>query len=103
MREDDAGDFGELFAGAGLERVATSVKEHVRHIDDEPAGGVARLQNGIQLAEKLGAKLGLFGFGLRGGATRLFGFGLGGTLLCLRGSPVSCGLVGGSLRGLLLD
>src|SRR5712692_6194210 len=43
MREDDAGNFGEFFAGAGLERVAAGVKEHVRHIDDEAAGGVARL------------------------------------------------------------
>src|SRR6266446_5524736 len=56
MREDDAGNFGEFFAGAGLERVAAGVEEHVGHIDDEAAGGVARLQNGIQLAEQLGAR-----------------------------------------------
>jgi len=74
MREDDAGNFASFSRGAGLERVAASVKEHVRHIDDEAAGGVARLQNRIQLAEKLGAKLGLFGLGLRGGAARFFGF-----------------------------
>src|SRR5882762_1487394 len=103
MRKDDAGNFGELLARAGLERVTTGVKEHVRHIDDEAAGGVAGLQDGVQLAEELGAKLAFFGFGLRGGAARFLGFGLGGTLQGLRGSPVSCGLVGGGLRGLLLD
>src|SRR5258708_15595742 len=56
MREDDAGHFGEVFAGAGLEGVASGVKKNVRHIDDEAAGGAAGLQNGIQLAEDLGAK-----------------------------------------------
>src|SRR4029077_15540360 len=58
MRKDDAGNFGELLARAGLERVAAGVEENVRHIDDEAAGGVASLQNGIELIEKLGAKLG---------------------------------------------
>src|SRR5258708_35012788 len=65
MRENDAGNFGEFFAGAGLEGVAAGVEEHIGHIDDETASGVAGLQNGIQLAEKLGANVGLFGFGLR--------------------------------------
>ena len=47
MREDDAGNFGEFFAGAGLEGVAAGVKEHIRHVDDEAASGVASLQDGI--------------------------------------------------------
>src|SRR5216684_2646831 len=103
MREDDAGNFGEFFAGAGLEGVAAGVKEHVGHIDDETAGGVAGLQNGIQLAEKLGAKLSFFGFGLRGGLSRFFGFGFGGALLGDGGGSVFRGLVGGGLRSLLLS
>jgi len=103
MSEDDAGNLGELFPRAGLERVAASVKEHVRHIDDETAGGVASLQNGIELAEELGAKLGFFGFGLRGSLARFFGFGFCGALLGDGGGPVFGGLVGGGLRSLLLE
>src|SRR5713226_7436628 len=103
MRENDAGNFGELFAGAGLERVAAGVEEHVGHVDDEAAGGVARLQNGIQLAEQLGAQLGFFGFGLRSGLARFSGFGFGGTLLGDGSGAVFGGLVGGGLRGLLLE
>ena len=95
MGENDAGDFGEFFAGARLKRVTAGVEKHVRHIHDEAAGGVAGLQNGIELAEKLGAQLGFFGFGLRGGLASLFGFGLGG-------SSISCGLSGRRFRGLLL-
>src|SRR6267378_3017626 len=41
MREDDAGNFGELFACAGLEGVAAGVKKNIRHVDDEAASGVA--------------------------------------------------------------
>src|SRR6266568_2223979 len=99
MREDDAGNFGEFFAGTGLERVAAGVEKHVGHVDNEAAGGVAGLQDGIQLGEKLGAKLGFFGFGLRGGLACFFGFGFGGALLGLRGGSVFSGLVGGGLRG----
>src|SRR6266568_3156144 len=73
MREDDAGNFGEFFAGAGLERVAAGVEKHVRHVDDKAAGGVAGLQDGIQMGEKLGAKLSRFGFGLRGLLARFLG------------------------------
>src|SRR5438309_8709114 len=103
MRENDAGNFGELFAGAGLEGVAAGVKEHIRHVDDEAASGVASLQDGIELIEELGAKLGFLGFGLRGGLASLFGFGFGGALLRLSGGAILGGLVGGSLRGLLLN
>src|SRR5258708_5011237 len=102
MREDDAGNFGEFFAGAGLEGIAAGVKEHIGHIDDETAGGIAGLQNGIELIEELGAKLGFFGFGLRGGLARFFGFGFGGTLLRDGGGFIFCSLIGGGLRGLLL-
>src|SRR6266853_37770 len=103
MSEDDAGNFGEFFAGTGLEGVAAGVEEHVGHVDDEAASGVAGLQNGIELREKLGAKLGLFGFRLRGGSAGFFGFGFGGALLSLSGGPVFCGLIGGGLRSLLLE
>src|SRR5260370_2230611 len=95
MRENDAGNFGEFFAGAGLEGVAAGVEEHVGHVDDEAASGIAGLQNGIQLREKLGAKLAFFGFGLRGGLAGFFGFGFGGALLSLSGGPVFCGFSGG--------
>src|SRR5260370_11938819 len=39
MREDNAGNFGEFFAGAGLESVAAGVENDVRHVADEAAGG----------------------------------------------------------------
>jgi len=92
MRKNDAGDFREFFARAGLERVPAGVEENIRHIDDEAAGGVAGLQNGIQLREELRAKLTFFGFGLRGGLARSFGVRLGG-------GPVAAGLCGVGLRG----
>src|SRR6267142_5034251 len=103
MREDDAGDFGEFFARARLERVAAGVKKNVRHVDDEAASGVASLQNGIELTEELGTKLGFFGFGLRGGLARFFGFGFGGALLGDGSGAVASGLLGGGLRGLVLE
>ena len=81
MREDDAGNFGEFFACACLEGVAASVKENVGHVDDEATGGVASLQDGIQLREKLSAQLGFFGFGLGGGLAGFLRFGFGGLLL----------------------
>jgi len=55
------------------------------------------------LAEELGAKLGFFGFGLRGSLARFFGFGFCGALLGDGGGPVFGGLVGGGLRSLLLE
>src|SRR5258708_1364694 len=82
---------------AGLAGVGGGVEEHVGHVDDEAAGGVAGLQNGIELIEELGAHLSFFGFGLRGGLARFFGFGFGGALLSDGGGPVSCGLVSGGL------
>ena len=103
MGEDDAGNLGEFFAGARLERVAAGVKEHVRHVDDEAASRVAGLQDGIELIEELGAKLSFFGFRLRSGLARFFGFRFGGALLGLSGGSVFCSLIGGGLRGLLLD
>jgi len=36
MREDDAGNFGEFLAGAGLEGVAAGVKEHVDMLTMRP-------------------------------------------------------------------
>ena len=53
--EKDAGNFGEFFAGTGLERGASGIEENVGHIDDEAAGGVTSLENGIELFKKLGA------------------------------------------------
>src|SRR6267378_3049992 len=100
MRENDAGNFREFFAGARLERVAASVKENIRHIDDEAASGIAGLQNGIELIEELGAKLSLFGFGLRGGLARFFGFGFGGALLRLSGFAILSGFLFGGDSGL---
>ena len=95
MRENDAGNFGELFACAGLEGVAAGVEKHIRHIDDETARGIAGLQNGIQLAEQLRAQLGFIGFGLRSGLASFLGFSFGG-------SPVASSLCGSSFGGLLL-
>src|SRR5207247_960161 len=88
---------GGFVGSDGLERVAAGVKEHVRHVDDEAASGVARLQDGIELIEELGAKLSFFGFGLRGGLARLLSFSFGGALLRLRGGAIPGGLVCGSL------
>src|SRR5438105_3250148 len=92
MREKDARNFCQLFAGPGLQRVAAGGKEHVGHVHDEAAGGIARLQNGIQLREKLSAELSLFGFSLGSSLARFFGVSLGSGL-------ITSGLFGGGLRG----
>ncbi len=55
MGQEDAGNLSELFAGTRFEIGASGIEEHVGHIDDEAASGVARLQNGAELLEKLGA------------------------------------------------
>jgi len=48
-------------------------KENVRHIHDEAAGGIVGLQDGVELREKLSAKLGFFGLGFcRSGASSFF-------------------------------
>ena len=93
VRQQDAGDFCKLLASAGLEREAAGVKEHVGHVHDEAASGVARLQNGIQLREKLYAELGLFLFGLRGSLARLFGVGFSGGFVA--SGLLCCGLRSG--------
>ena len=66
------------------------------------ACGIARLQNGIELIQKLRAQFRFFRFGSRGGLTRFFRFGFRGALLIDGGGFVSRGLFGGGLRGLLL-
>src|SRR5215472_3014939 len=90
MRQQDAGDFCQLLASAGLEREAAGVKEHIGHVHDQAASGVARLQNGIQLSEKLCAELGFFGLGFGGSLARFFGVGFSGGF-------VASGLLCGSL------
>jgi len=49
--------FGQLLAGQRTKRVFAGVKEHVRHIHNEAAGGVASLQNQIELLEETRAKI----------------------------------------------
>src|SRR5208282_4667926 len=93
MRQKNAGYLGQFFARPGFKRVAAGIEKDVRHVHDQAAGGIARLQNGIQLCEKLSAKLRLFGFGLRGRLARFFGF-------LLSGGAIASGLFGGGLRAL---
>ena len=45
IRENNAGDFGQLFAGQRTKRVFAGIEQHVGHIDDQPARGVACFQN----------------------------------------------------------
>src|SRR5215471_3502473 len=92
MREQNTGNLCELLARAGLQRKAASVKKYVGHIHDKTARGIARLQDGIQLSEKLRAKLRFFGFGLRSSLAGFFG-------ISLSSSPISSSLLGSSLGG----
>src|SRR4029077_6812214 len=78
--------------------------EDVRHVDDKAAGGVASLQNGVELFEELGAQLGFFVFGLRRGLQSFLGLGFGGVLLVESGLARLLGfglLLGGFKSGLL--
>src|SRR6266436_7020526 len=102
--KENSRDFGELFAGSGLECGASGIEEDVRHIDDEAAGRVASLQNGIELLQELPSQLGFFVFGLRGGLQCLLGLGLGGVLLVQRGLArlLSLGLLLGGFERCLL-
>src|SRR5579885_3614674 len=77
MGQQDAGNLGELFASAGLEVGTAGIEEHVGHIDDEAASGIAGLQDGVELLQKLRAELSLFGFGFGGGIASLCGLGFG--------------------------
>ena len=75
MSQDNAGDLRQLLSGAGLERVFAGVEQDVGHVDDQPAGGLTRLKNGVELLAELFAELGLFLFGLRYSLTAAFNFG----------------------------
>src|SRR6185437_7699615 len=81
MREQNSRNFCHCFARTGLQRVASCVEEHIGHVHDEPASAVIRLQNGIQLREKLFAQIGFFGVGFRSGFASFLGFGFGSLLL----------------------
>src|SRR5580704_16743973 len=99
--DDDAGEFGERFAGGGLQIVLAESEEHVGHIDLEAARRVGSRKHAVKLREKRGAKLLLLQLGLSGGVLCLL-------CTCLRGSGSLCGLQslsiglsasGGLLRG----
>ena len=57
MARDDSGDFGELLASHRPQRKLGRVEQHVRHIDDQPAGRIPSLENRVELEQELGAKL----------------------------------------------
>src|SRR5262249_53688570 len=76
MGEQNAGDLGQLFARPGLQPVAAGVEEHIGHVHDEAAGGIACLYDGVELSEELRGKLGLVGFVLLGGLAGSLGIGL---------------------------
>src|SRR5215469_13063497 len=81
MRQQNAGNLGELLSSARLGRGAASVEQYIGHVDDQTASRVARLQDGIELFQQLRAELGLFGLCLRGSLQRLLCLGFGGALL----------------------
>jgi len=60
MREDYAGNFCQFFACCGLERIAARVEENIRHVHNEAASGILRLQYRVQLPEKLCAEFRFF-------------------------------------------
>ena len=81
----DSGDLGEADLGVGLQRVFAGVEEHVGHVDDEAAGGLAGGQHAVQLAaQPLADGVGVLGalIGLGGTGAGLGGLGVG---LCLGG------------------
>ncbi len=86
--EQDAGNLGELLAGAGFESVAVEVEQDIVDIDDQATGGFPGLENQVQLVAEALAESSLLGFGLvaslislLGGQAGLGGGGIGGLLL----------------------
>ena len=67
ISQQNAGDFCQLLAGAGLQRVLVEVEENVINVDDQAAGGFSRFEDHVQLLAQPFTKLGLLGFGLLGG------------------------------------
>ena len=62
--EHDAADLGQLFTRHRTQRLLARIEENVRHVDDQPASGVASLEDGVELLQQLGAELLLFTLGL---------------------------------------
>src|SRR5208282_5962750 len=69
--EQDAADLGQLLARKRAQGVLSRVEENVRHVNHQPASGVASLQDGIELLQQAGAEILAFTF-------RLLEFLLGG-------------------------
>ena len=88
MREDNPGDFRQLFAGRRSQRELSRVKKDIRHVDDEAACRIPRFQDQIELPHQLAAQFLLFALGLLGRFSRLVRLRLycffltGGTLSC---------------------
>ena len=57
----------------GSERVLAGVEQHVRHVDDQAARRLPRLEDDVQLPLQPFAQVGLFGLGPRDGLACLFG------------------------------
>src|SRR5713226_128323 len=77
ISEHDAGYFGQLLACQRTERELAGVKEHVRHIDDQAASGVASFQDQAELLEETRTKL----FAVANGLLKLrIGGGCGGAI-----------------------
>ena len=64
ITEHNAGNFGQLLTGQRAQGVPAGVKEHVRHVHNEAASGVASFQDQVELLEETGAKLLTVTYGL---------------------------------------
>src|SRR6188474_758917 len=64
VRHQHAAQPGELLPGARLEICLAGVEEHVREIDDQSSGGLARFENDVELVAETSAKLVLLAFRL---------------------------------------
>ena len=107
MARDDARHPRQLFTGTRFQRVSGSVEQDIGHVHDQSTGGIARLQDRVELIEQLLAELRLFLLRLLPQANRfgrglMRGVGLGRQLLLLGKRRLACGVRGVpfKLRGL---
>ena len=96
--EDDAGNLGQFLARGRAKREFGRIEKDVRHIDDEAASGISRLQDGVELHQQAGAKFFTVTHGLlkllirvRGGEAASCRFGLRVSLVLL---GIRGGLIG---------
>ena len=56
--------FANFLAGQRTQRVLSAVKEHIGHVHNKAAGGVAGLENQVELLQQFGAKFFAVAYGI---------------------------------------